>query len=518
MEIFRFVEPLIQYLKKGVSPTDIEKRGINAQIWNVCIRMIRDTAPSRESTKHTVDLHAAAVEQLSKLAAEVPVEDKHEIYRQCVEHIAARSQTATGSVRVISILNPATEPPDVLFSQDSSQLLRQVLEELPSFVKAEMQGGAHPFQLKALSYRLELLTLLIHRPCLDIPARLCNDLWDHVVGEYAFSNEARDLAWAQFSAIVRVYPTNGFCKLLITSYAPDLDSRFYTPGLFEFVANYKFPVTRKLLDAEPSGQTLLQIPGGDLLWSFMLSAPYGTIEDRAAHQLAVRYVEVADRGDTTLAEVESAHVALVEQCMQELRSAFKATRTSTDSGMTDDSTDTEEMSRKNQARFGRILLFLRQLLELVRRKAVLNRSKRTDSKVETMETDIPNGDAITLRYQCGSFRESVAMAPYQTIGDLYQKLCSATGLTKVNLFAKGKRVNIAESANQRLSSTDLGGLLLVQKADGAEVTHPNSTSSPGCSVFETTVATHFDELFTWMDSGDMMSRLVSDCVLLSYRS
>jgi ubiquitin carboxyl-terminal hydrolase 34 len=231
VDILRFLHPLAQYLSKKASSMDLDTRSANARPWNVCIRLIRDTAPSRESTKHTADLHIEAADQLHTLAATVPLEERHEIYRHCVQHIAERSKAATGSVRVISILSSATLPADLPFLQNSSELSRQVFEELPSFVKAEMQDGAHPFQLKALSYRLELLTLLIHRPCPDISASACNDVWDHVVGEYALSNAARDSAWAQFLGVVRAFPNNGFCKLLISSYVPNLDSRFYTQSM-----------------------------------------------------------------------------------------------------------------------------------------------------------------------------------------------------------------------------------------------------------------------------------------------
>jgi ubiquitin carboxyl-terminal hydrolase 34 len=254
----------------------------------------------------------------------------------------------------------------------------------------------------------------------------------------------------------------------------------------------------------------LQIQGGDLLWSFILSAPNGTIEDRAAHKLATRYVEVADRGDVALAEVESAHVALVEQCMQELRSALKAARlTTTDNVSAGGSANFEEMRRENETRFGRILLFQKQLLELVRTKPVFNRARRADSKVETMETETPNGNTIMLKYQCGSVRQSLVMASDQPFADLYQKLCYATGATRINLFAKGKRVNVGEMADQKLSNIDFGGQLLVQKVDEIGITRPVSTPSAGSSVFEATVVKHFDELFAWMDSGDTMSRLVS---------
>jgi ubiquitin carboxyl-terminal hydrolase 34 len=162
----------------------------------------------------------------------------------------------------------------------------------------------------------------------------------------------------------------------------------------------------------------------------------------------------------------------------------------------------------SEVRIQRILLFQKLLLEYVRRKPQFNRGQRTDSKVDTMETDVPTGDNITVRYQCGNDRQRVTMATDHTLDDLYRRLCHATGFTKINLFAKGQRLKVFEKAAARLSDIDLGGQVIVQRADGAELSRPLPELAAGSSVFEVAIVKRFDELFSWMDSADTTSCLV----------
>jgi ubiquitin carboxyl-terminal hydrolase 34 len=288
-----------------------------------------------------------------------------------------------------------------------------------------------------------------------------------------------------------------------------MDPRHYTPGTFEFVANYNFPTNRQVVRTEQGEKAVLQIPGADVLWSMILSAPEGTIEDRAASLLATRYVQINDVDGVMLPEVEAAHAALVDKCMQEMRSACRAIRKSPSNNVDSAVMDIPVSNitvQENESRCQRMILFQKLLLEKIRQKSEFNRGRRADSKVD--EIDVPFGDAITIRYQSGNDRQSVTMAAHHTLDDLYRRLCHASGYTKINLFAKGQKVNMTERANQKLSDIDFGGQLLVQKAPGAEVTRPLSELVSGSSVFETTVMKHFDELFSLMDSDDTISQLV----------
>lgn len=511
LDILRFLRDLSAKLMERVPPIDFTAIDADARPWNVCIRMIRDTVPGRDADKNLMDLHHEANEQLRTLIHIVPVEERHAIYRECAHHIANRSENATGSVRVIYVLAAPLSSGDGVFFQQNAVISRQILKEISSSVKAESEVEPSPYQMIALRYRLELLALMICRAGPAIPIDLYEELWDHTVGKYAISNAARDLAWTNLLQTIKVSPDNDFCQSLISSYVSTMEPRFYTSSLFEFVANYNFPTTRQQMTTENGEMLILQIPGGDLLWSMVLASPEGTIEDRAARLLAARYVQISETEGVHLSEVEAAHVVLVEKCMQELRSTSKLLRNQPNSGpsaMDLDVTTLEGNLRESEIRFGRILLFQKLLLECIRQKPEFNRGRRADSKIDA--ADVPFGDAITIRYQCGNDRQSVMMASDHTLEDLYKRLCHATGYTKINLFAKGQRLTIATNPTQKISDTDFGGQLLIQRAEGAEATRPLSGPIAGSSVFETSVVEHFDELFELMNSDDAMSQMIFD--------
>ncbi|KAJ4343616.1 hypothetical protein N0V95_006624 [Ascochyta clinopodiicola] len=505
LDALRFLRELTVKLLDRHPRIDWSTTDETARPWNVCVRLIQDTAPRDGATKHDLDLNAEADEQLRLLARSIPEPDQHAIYRVCLKHIAECSKSATGSIRVIFLLASSG---DTTFLQGSGDAVRQILEEMPCFVKAEIGSRPHTYQIPALHYRLELLALLVCRIGQAVPEDLYKDLWDHIVGQHALSHRARDLAWTQLLDAVRLSPANEFCRQLVTTYVPAMDPQYYTPGLYDFVANYKFPITRMTIQIDCVDRTLLQIPGADLLWSLMLSSPQGTIEEVSSSSLAARYTQIVQSQEVTVSEVEIAHVELVERCMTELRSAFQKMC---------DGSNTSIL--EGRLRFGRVLMFQKRMLELVRQKPEFNRARRADSKVESMDTEVPAANAVVLRYQFECDRQSIAIAPSQTIDDLYRKLCHATGCTKINIFAGGQKLSTAQRAGQKIADANIGGQLLVQAIERSETAHAVSAPVAGSSEFETNLVKYFDEMFGWLDTDEATSpHLFEFLTLFPYRT
>ena len=126
--------------------------------------------------------------------------------------------------------------------------------------------------------------------------------------------------------------------------------------------------------------------------------------------------------------------------------------------------------------------------------------------------ELPFGDAIEVKYNSPitNSKETIIVGSENTLQDLYTRLCHATGCTKLNLFAKGQRLSIVEKSNAKIADLGLRDQqLLVQKAPGAEVSQPVFDSNGSSSIFETTVLSHFDELFACMDADDTISFSVS---------
>jgi ubiquitin carboxyl-terminal hydrolase 34 len=515
LDILRFFRSLTASLvdnnNNNIQFIDYDARGPTARPWNVCLRVIRYTAPSRASNKNIMDLQFEALDQLRCLTVAISSDERQSIYRECAHQIAEDSDKATGNYRIICLLAQYSYVDDALFFQENQSLISSVLKEIPDFVEQEAQTGPYTYQSQALHQRLDFLRVTISHPAMIVPSDLFKTLWDHTVGGQALSNDARDLAWQVLLSGIKASPEDEFCKQLVSSYLPTMDAQHYTPGLFEFVASYNFPITRQTIQTEQGNDTILQIPGASLLWPIILSSPAGTIEGRAARLLATRYVKVIEGEGILLPEVEKAHVALVEQCMHGLRTAIEALPKQSGAGSEMGASDSNDakVHKTSEVHVERILLFQKLLLECVRSRPEFNRGRRVDSKVDAMDTDIPFGNAITVKYQCGNDRQSVTMASDHTLDDLYRRLCHATGFTKLNLFARGQRLKVFEDSTLKLSDVDLGGQVIVQRADGAELTRPLPELAAGSSAFETAIVKHFDELFAWMNSADTTSYLVS---------
>lgn len=504
-DILKFLEEVTKKLLAQPVSDAWSSRGDSARPWNVCVRLLQDTAPRPDATKHHLDVHVGVSKQLHSLTPSIPEADRQSILLQCMKHIVARSEAATGSVKVICMLGSSA---DIPFFQQNEELVRHVLQEVSLFVDAEAKAEPHRHQLSALQYRLELLGFLVCRAGQLIPENFYEDLSDHIVGPQALSNHARDAAWTQLLQAARTSVNNDFCRQLILTYVPAMEPQYFTHGLYEFVANYNFPLTRKIFQIEDREQALLQIPGGDILWSLALRSPPGTIEECAARELAVRYVQVAQRQDVMLSEVEFAHWELVERCMEELRSASSTMREMPD-----------EFGHDSQLRFCRVLLFQKQLLELVRQKPEFNRGRRADSKVESMDIGTAPPNAIVIRYQFGSDRKTIAISPDRTIADLYRLLCRATECVKVNIYTGGQRLDVTQQSDRSVAHVKISDQLLVQAVQKDETARAASAPVAGFSELETSLVKHFDEMYSWMDADDATSQLLFEFLTqFPYRS
>jgi ubiquitin carboxyl-terminal hydrolase 34 len=511
MDMLRFLRELTARIQQKFP--DWNTVEFKARPWDVAVRVLQDTSPGKDTGKLFHAMHNEAFDQLYCLCGIISVHERHEICRQCAIHIASRSSKATGSVRAINVLTSTHNFNDTIFFSENPDVTRQILEEICAFVKEEVDIISN--QVQSLQYRLDLLSFLVYYATDAIPVDLYQDIWDHLVGRHAQTNQLRDMAWPKFLDASKV--ENKFCERLISDFVPKLEPQYYTLGLYEFVASYKFPTTRRIVNTIEGEKRLLQIRGEDLLWSMVLSAPPQTIEDHAARLLAARYLEFSTEPDVTLEEIEAAHVHLVDRCMKELTSAYEVMRNMLikREGEEMDITLSEPAREQNERRFTRTILFLKGLLMSIRTRPDFSRARRSDSKVEPLDLDVdlPYGDAVEIKYSgpVSSEKQSILVGLENTLQDLYSRLCLATGCSKINLFAKGQRVNVAENASKTIANLGLAGtFLLVQKAPGSEMSQPITEPNRNCSVFEATLINQFETLFACMDIDDSVSLVVCE--------
>lgn len=513
MDLLRFLRELTQ--KSQQKPVNWSSTNPKARPWNVCVRMIQDTSPSRDSGKALQTLHDEACDQLLYLSSTIDETERHLICLNCIEQISTRSRKATGSVHAILILVSNSTFSQIGSLLKDENILRPILEELCFFVDTETSKEYPPSYTTALQYRLDLLRNILVRATEFIPSDLYKDLWDHTVGKFVLNPTLRDWAWLRFAEVIKNNPHNECCKDLVFQYIPKLKPEFFTTGMFEFVTAYKFKLVQN-----PDGA--IEAKGGsqkfsdDLLWRMVLLSPPHSIEDRAAKFLATRYLEINTEKGVTLEEVEETHVALVEKCIKELLLAFQTLRNKqrAPAGM-DDAMDVVLSSltrQETELRFSRMVLFVKLLLSEIRSKPQFYHSGRSDSKVEMLEADLPAGDPIEISYQVSATNErrAMMMGSENTFHDLYMRLCHSTGLTRLNIFHSGQRLVYDEKKASTLAEIGLQfhAHLLVQKAAGSETRQPGFDSKAPQSAFEIAFTEHLDELFVCMDSDDRTSSAI----------
>ncbi|KAF2112644.1 hypothetical protein BDV96DRAFT_524740 [Lophiotrema nucula] len=512
LDILRFMREIFQRTQHLY--VDWSTAETKARPWNVMIRVIEDTFPTRESTKMSSALHTEACEQLRAMSVAIAPQERQRIFGDLAAKIAGRSEKATGSVRAMSLLCSTNIYGEMGFFKQNLDLTRKILEELCAFVDTEKQLEIHVSQPLALQFWLDIFSVLLHRVPESIPEDLYLDILDHLIGKHALNNYVRDLAWSRLTEAARYKADNEICRQLISSYIPKFEPCYFTNGLFEFVATMHLPITRRKVSTDEGDKSSLQIPGADLLWRMVLTAPPNTIEDRSAKTLASRYIDIVSESGVSLEEVEDAHIALVEQCTDELISSYNILRGKAEdrkpSVSLSDIMDIEipdDNRQQTELRFCRTLLFEKLLLNMIRTRSEFSRSRRSDSKVEPLEADMVLGDGVEIKYQAaGSGQQSILIGAENTLQDLYSRLCQATGFSKINLFSGGKLLTLDSHGSKTITDLGgLGGLLLVQKAGGSETTRPVPDGNATCSVFESSILKHFDELFACMDADDLIS-------------
>ncbi|KAF2015202.1 hypothetical protein BU24DRAFT_479980 [Aaosphaeria arxii CBS 175.79] len=527
-ELLRFLRDLTQ--KAQQKPVDWSSTDLKARPWNVCVRVMQDTSPSRDSSKVGNVLHTEACDQLQCILPLVGFEERLQICDDCAIHIAEKTAKATGSVRAIFLLCTGGIPYDLGLIQnrrdiiqDRPNITRYILEELCSFVETETPRGFHQAYLIALDCRLAMLREILIRSPGSIPSDLYIDIWDHIVGKNALNSHFRDLAWAKLVDVSKRKPRLGcgFLDQLMSEYVPTLQPDYFTPGLFDFVRSYGFQATREHIATADGEKEILQIRGVDLLWRMIITAPANTIEDLAANEMASLYVDLDISHAFTLEEIEEAHIALVEKCTKELLSAYKglrqASRSVTGLGDAMDVIPSDEDLRRTELRFSRILLFVKLLLNLIRTKPQFARTQRADSKVDPLEQEISSGSAMEITYTVTGKNEKqvIFIGSENKLRDLYARLCHITGFTKINIFAGGQRLSFPTNAHSNL--LDLGikprTHLLVQKAAGSDILQPNVERPTSQSKFESTLTEHLDDLFACMDSEDFISASMFDFLI-----
>ncbi|KAF2804105.1 uncharacterized protein BDZ99DRAFT_526141 [Mytilinidion resinicola] len=516
LEVLRFAREItVHIIRNHYVWNSFDDRPSPAELF---VRMMQDTGPSRASTKLTNSLYSEAAEQLGNLASSiVNGQERLKIYQSCVDNIENKSPKATGSAHAFFLLHKAHSYEDsrVMSNLD---LGRHLVLELCDYVENERSSEQTN---EALKYRLYLIAHI----ATHVPSELYSQLWDHIFGKDAWNNDMRDQAWWLIIEAAKRSPLrNEFCALILSDFIPRVDPIYYTKGLYEFITRL-VPVQERKTKApdDNSNNEVLAIPGANLLWPLVLNAHTDLVVDVSAKNLAARYLEVYRNAGVTFEQVEEAHAALAEECTNRLLSSYHILRPGSTVGSTGQGEPmvvaaSDEEICAHERHFTRTLLFAKLFLLTIRSKPEFAHSRKAESACESIEQELYRGEPFQVRFQvfggASNERQLIVIGKEDTVQELHDRLCRLTGFTKLRFIVGGQNFSVQDSADKQLHEVPGIDWILVSKAVDGEPLKPEVNIDANCSIFETTILNHFEEMYSCMDSEDHISEAMYDFLFL----
>ena len=490
--------------------------------YNLCIRLVRQSAAEESLPYHKKkEINEFALGQLQHLLLLGPSDaDRKSIYEDCINDVACRTRSASGSIAAINALLRQNPELDIRLLSRHSDLTNLIIEEFAHIIESEPRSASTSRTLdERLTVRLELIqSIIIHIPD-TISSEFGQKLWNVMFGPQALSDRARNAAWHMLGRASRVcIRGNSFIDRCISDYLPRLDPSFITMGILSFVeqvTQYESRLAHLRADEE---QNQSRNMGAELLWHLSLVAPSGTIESKTISMLVALYLDSPDIQRSSQSVIEGMHIEVVQRCIRQLSVAASKLRAFSDGTSSGEDEPmvivaTEEEIQSQRLNFTRSLLLLKEFVQGVRSRPIHSPSPPVRLQVPQDSQNII-GDPIRIRYQ--SFNggtntgiHSIDVGDLETVDDLSQRLIKLTGFSRFIAIAGGQKLDLGSSSQSSLRDLkfDQKGLLIIQKAHDAE-SLPDLGPALELRPSEAQVMEHFPELYELLDMEEGLAKEV----------
>ena len=489
--------------------------------FDVCIRLIRQSSGfGSQSPVAYPDIQQFAIQKLDSILNNGPdQEGRWKIYQSCLSDIAERSPSTLGSLWVLKMATRFYHVRDLHELASVHDLTKLLVEELAAAVPAAKAAGFPAVVSGAQNApRKELLMALIFQEPTSITQDLGKKLWDLLVGSEAACQEDRDVAWQILTvAMKRSLGDNPFTSTCFAEYLPALDPQLFCQGALDFVREGVIPLVNDPASIVLDDDDNPRHSGIEMLWRIALTAPTGTVEQRAIHAL-VNDVYIDSRSIQSFSHFRArkVHLVLVGRCLDQLSSAasrLKAFADGTGSG-DDDSmvvVATDQQIQEQELLFIRSLAVLREFHHLHQA-----RPEFSAPDMRSLILDSPKdveGESAELKYQSFDGDSQTTVMPLNigkrnTAASLLASLREATGFESYRIYYRG-RPFVPQESDICKSLEDLqihNGIILVKK-------EPEVAASPrvpqGASPVEIEILSHFDELWEYLSMEEKLAREVS---------
>lgn len=485
----------------------------------LCVRLIRESSAAEKlAVEHKTHLQRFASAQLSQFIHGLSETDKMETYERCIQDIADMNQFTVGSLQALYALLPSHEPQDIRKLATDFGLTRLVINEVSHTLDVSQTDFSDPFSRTGFLSRVNILARIIDSVPDTVTEELADVLWKSVFTSKRLVTFTRRSLWEMLCGVtMRCTKRNPFIDHCIQVCLPQLSPEDYSPELLLFVKETIGYEIRFDLPEPAAENEVISIPGMDRVWNLILTAPPCSIEAEATSFAIDVYLDHGLINRSPRSAVEATHIALVDRCVEQLQSAAAKLKTVNGNAAPAPGQDdpmvlatSDGGTRDEELRFGRSLLFLRQLLHGLR-------TRPQYSPPQGPPPDLPErpvkGELVSIHYQAfhGGTSSQVRSLPtgdLSTASELVDRLAHLTGFTKFNTIHGGQKVGLFENPDVTIRDLKIhSGLLIVRRdADSREASLTGRRQS--LTLVDSEVLKHFDNLYDLLFLEDHLAQQV----------
>ncbi|CRL25236.1 Peptidase C19, ubiquitin carboxyl-terminal hydrolase 2 [Penicillium camemberti] len=527
--IIDFCEQLVPRMRERQQDRDRDYRNMSGEEHvdsiplKLCIRLIRESSGAKDLPLEQKELmQGFGSEQLGQfIKAGLNETDMAETYERCIQDIGEMNECTAGSIQVLNALVPRDDARELWKLATDFDLTRLVIIELHHLVSEDHAKLQDPSFKHDFASRVEILRRLIDLAPDTITPDLGKTLWEEIFMSENLAPEERQTIWKMMVDLTnRTTKENQFLELCIHEYLPDVLPKDYSREVLWFAqqsVHYEIRIKSPPIVGE---NEVISIPGMDRIWNFILTAPPQSIEAEAIKFAIDSYLDHGIVRRSPRSAIDATHIALVNRCVDQLKSAAIALKPSchgtTNGDVSMDIDNSNAAVGTDELIFSRSLLFLRQLLHGLRTRPQYSSPRGSPP---TLPERPLKGEPIEFRYQCFNGAGipkicSKRIGSLSTAAELVEMLVQLSRFSKFTTILGGQKVELLQDPEALVKNLKLSsGLLIIRKApDAHEITWAGSRQS--FTAVDNEVLKHFDELYDMLDLKDDLARQIIDFLVV----
>ncbi|KAL4807372.1 hypothetical protein BDV18DRAFT_116297 [Aspergillus unguis] len=515
-----FCDQIFPYLRdRNSSKQDpLNSPHVDVEPLRLCVRLIRESAATEDlAVDHKAHLQKFAAAHLSSfMDVGLSDTDKTDIYERCVQDIAERNQFSVGSIQALNALLSNQDSQEIRKLATEFNLTHLVVCEVAEVVDGKNIDFADTFSRNGFVSRVHMLNRIIEGVPDSITPELGDTLWEKVFMSQSLPQPGKRALWEMLCGITRhTMVENSFIERCIQHHLPALSPVDYTSEVLSFAKQTIMYEIRFNPPASVSEEEVISIPGMDRIWNFILTALPHTIEADATVFAIEVYLDHNIIQRSPRSAVEATHMALVDRCVDQLKSAASKLKLHPHNSTKDGETMAVEKSDvgalADELKFSRSLFFLRQFLQALRARPQYSPPQNSPPNLPIQPV---KGEMVDIRYQAfdggsSSKVRSLRIGDLSTATELVDALIKVTGFSKLTTIFSGQRINLLEKPNQTLRELKLSSGLLIVRRDPSCRPTTGRRFQPLTSV-DNEVLKQFDDLYDLLYLDDHLAREIYD--------